>query len=153
MIGVTLVDDENALGNAPTASGRLDGGAVVGLRAAYAFTDAVSAEAEATYSQPGFVELDDHANVLSYRIGGRAFLSKGRVRPFAALGFGGAYLSTDSDRASNDADIEAYWGLGVRLAIDAVRSLRIDLRHRVGPGRIESVSNTFEATLGASFRL
>lgn len=153
LIGVTVLDDENALGNAPSRDGVLDGGAVVGLRASYGFTSALGVEAEGTYSQPGFAELDDHANVLNYRVHGRVFLSEGRVRPFAVLGFGGTYLETDSDVASNDADIEGYWGLGARVAIDARKSVRLDLRHLVGPGRVETTSNVFEASLGISWGL
>ncbi len=153
LVGGMLVDDQFALGNATNANGVLDDGAIVGIRLAHHFTSSLAIEAEGTYSEPGFVALLSHANVLGYRVHGLLHLRKGRLKPFVLAGFGGTHISTNAIGVRNDADKEAYWGLGLRFFKNRRMNLRFDLRHRVSRGRVDRFSHLLEASFGIGWQL
>ncbi len=153
LVGGMLVDDQFELGNATNANGVLDDGAIVGLRLAHHFTPSFTIEFEGTYSEPGFVALLSHANVLGYRVHGLLHLRKGRLKPFVLAGFGGTHISTNAIGVRNDADKEAYWGLGLRFLKSRRMNLRFDLRHRVSSGRVDRFSHLLEASFGIGWLL
>ena len=153
LFGGTLVDDEYELGNSPRPSGVVDDGGVVGLRAAHHFTASFALELEATYAEPGFVGNPAHANILGYRAHAIYHLMDGKLRPFVLGGFGGSRMTTNGPGPRDDADKEAYWGLGLRFRKSERVNLRLDLRHRVASGRIDRFSNLFEGTIGVGWFL
>jgi outer membrane protein OmpA-like peptidoglycan-associated protein len=146
----------NELGNAkdktevPQAAGGL------GVRAAYALMERLSAEVEAKYVFSKLKGSGDSAPILGLR--GHALfnlLTEGDLRPFVRFGFGADILMTGSKKVvdQTDPDAATILGVGTRYAFTDELGVRLDLLGLVVPGRNREKVLEGEAWLGLYYTL
>jgi OOP family OmpA-OmpF porin len=74
------------------------------------------------------------------------------LSPHVVVGGGGETVASTSPYMADDTDGVVYYGVGAAWAVSRRWAVRLDARHGFTPGRMDSVTQTFELQLGAGAR-
>ncbi len=161
--GYEIVPEQTELGNAFYNDNVPVSGLALGLRGAYNLTNMFAVEGEMRMTPTSFKSTEDPATILGLRALFLAHLNlmNGRLRPFAAIGYGFEFLMTEqefaaangrqADQAVSDADAALHLGLGVKYHVIDPLLLRLDLRYLNVAGRDDLTTHGFEILVGASY--
>ena len=151
--GFTQLSADNQLGNAADPKMRPGSGPAVGVRASFALSGLLAAEAEVDGTFGKYAD----SGLSSAIVGGRGsllwHLGAGTLRPFMLVG-GGAVATTYKEHGTeHDVDLAGHAGAGVKYDVTPSLALRADLRWFALDGATDGLAHNFAAFAGVSLRL
>ncbi len=152
-LGWKIYSDDNELGYLNQRDSVPDDGMTFGGRVGYNLTDRLGVEAELEYVASTFRDTGAAAGILGWRGSALFHFMTGGFRPFVLAGVGGETLLDSQPGVVEDTDSAFHLGLGAKVDVTRAFALRGDARYINMPGIVDTTSNNWEFTLGASFTL
>ncbi len=142
--GAHIFNDDNELGVDDQAdSNSPENSIAAGIRLGYNFTPMFAAEGELAVMPTSSREGDVPVSVFGWRVNGLAYLTEGKVQPFALLGAGFLTASPrDKSEIFTDTDFVVHAGVGAKYGVGDNWGVRADVRILFPP----STSSEFVTT-------